>query len=316
MNTNLAIIPKLTRDQAFAKIGLIRGEINLTTKSMARLRELVIEFDEGMGWEAMGYANLSECFEKQLGKSFQQGYRQLNAALVERNILSLLPSGEIPARVIPERHIRDTGISKLEPEAQAAAYANAQNMAKAEGLTEPTTEHVTRAVQLEATKTTVFQSPYTVVSHMVATGSATVETGRQMVTALDRLTPKQRGYIVQLIAKFGMNCPALFAPIAGMFDRRPGKESKVLPEVLSGFLGGTALNKATVSDLNKANYEAQRQHQAEAEAARLAAGGAEPVMVTLYKGDIKRSIKVMYQEFGWIWMLQFFWMICTEAWVE
>lgn len=312
------IIAKLTRDQAFTQISLIRNEINVTAKSMMRLREMIIQFHEGAGWEALGYGSLAECFEKQLGTSFQAGYRQLKAALVERNILALLPEGEVPARIIPERHVRDTNIGKLKPESQAEAYRNATQMAKAEGFDEPTTAHVNRAVALEETKETVFQSEFPIVSHMVASGSVTAQVGRDMEQALKKLRPKQCAYIAQLMGEFGLCCPALFGPLASLFDRRPGKESKLMPQVMSGYLAGVPLKTATLSDWKRANLEAQQEHISESVAARVAAGGSDPVpvIVTLYKADVKRSLKAMYQEFGWVWMLEFFWLMCREAWSE
>lgn len=293
-----AIIQPLTKAQAEALLNDIRADCEDATRVMTTMRERLIQFDQGAGWKVLGYPSLSDCFERELGVVFQTGYARLKAAIVEMNIRQLSPPGEIiVAATIPVKHVKETGIGNLSPAAQLEAYRSAIRMAKAEGRVRPTTDDVKRGVTLEQTKGTVFQSPYAVISQMVATGSITAVLGEQMVQALNRLVPKQRGYIVQLIAKFQLTCPALFKPIAFMFDRKIGEESKVLPEVLTGFLGGTPLAKATERDLARANAEAKTEHINESMPDD---GGAKALV--LYTRNLDKSLAVLRREMGEAWL--------------
>lgn len=301
-----ALIQPMTEvHKARVLLDSIRNDCQKAGRIMNEMRERIILFDQNLYWRILGYPSLSDCFEKELGVVFQTGYAQLRAAMVEINIRRLSPVGEIlVTRSIPVRHVKETRIGNLPPEGQLEAYRNAVRLAKAEGKDTPTTEHVNRGVELEETKGMVFQCKYKVISQMVATGSITAALGQQMEAAVDELKPKQRGYIVQLIAKFKMTCPALFKPIANMFDRKPGEESKVLPEVMTGYLAGIPLAQAAERDLKRANEQAAAQHQAEQQEAerlrKLAAGEMviEWKTVSLPIGDWKKCIEVLRRDLG------------------
>jgi hypothetical protein len=232
----------------------------------------------------------------------------LQAAEVERNIQQFSPIGENETPALPpikELHVRSTGIVNLLPTEQAEAYRKAQELVQAEGGGQITTRHVQEAVTLVKTKQTVFQSRYYVVSHAVATGEITADVGRQMVEALDKLIPKLRGDVVQLMGKFSLTCPELIAPLAEMFSRQgTDKESKVLPEILTGYLGGTPLNKANMTDLAQARRDAALEHAAEAveakrqQAAETGESLIEPVTLVVFPGDREKSLASLQRDLG------------------
>lgn len=290
--TDIRIIEPLSEPDARASIGAIRDGWQLIQTAGWDLRRSIIDFDERLGWKALGYSSLAQCFEKELGKSFQTGYRQLKVALVERNIRqhSSLPSS------IPERHVRDTGLAQLQPVQQAEAYQNARQMAAAEGKDAPTAEHVKRSVQIISSRLEVYSTRYHVVSHMVTRGEITVAAAKEMTDALDKLQPKIRGMVVQLIARHGLTCPALVSPLGEMFSREgTGKASKVLATVLAtGYLGSTLLKSANLTDLAQAREEARLEHISEAISQQSHLGnGVQAVIITVYRGNAKRTLKAL-----------------------
>ena len=70
----------------------------------------------------------------------------------------------------------------------------------------------------------------------------------------------------------------------------------MLPEVLAGYLGGTPLSKARMSDWRVAAGEARAQHIAEKTAAN--APFSQPVIITIYKGDVKRTVDALKEVLG------------------
>lgn len=231
---------------------------------------------------------------------------RLPVAEGERNLQPFSPIGENQTPALPPMlPVRGTGLGDLPPLGQAEAYQKAQEIAAAEGDEQISVQHMQQAVAQIKTKQTVFQSRYYVVSHAVATGEITAEAGRQMVEALDKLIPNLRGDVVQLMGKFSLTCPELIAPLAEMFSRQgTEKESKVLPEILTGFLGGTPLNKANMTDLAQARREAALEHAAEAvEAKRQAAAKTgesliEPVTLVVFPGDREKSLASLQRDLG------------------
>jgi len=290
--TTIRIIEPLSEPDARASIGAIRDGWQLIQTAGWDLRRSIIDFDERLGWKALGYSSLAQCFERELGKSFQTGYRQLKVALVERNIRE---HSDLPSP-IPERHVRDTGLAQLQPVQQAEAYQNARQMAAAEGKPAPTAEHVRQSVQIITSRLEVYTTPYHVVSHMVTRGEITVATAKAMTAALDKLAPKIRGMVVQLIARHGLTCPDLVSPLGDMFSReQTGKPSKTLATVLAtGYLGSTLLKSANLTDLAQAREEARLEHISEAVSQKSHLGnGVQAVIITVLRGNAKRTLKAL-----------------------
>lgn len=263
-------------------------------------RQKVLEFYQRRGWEALGYENFQACVEKELGYSFQHGYRLLTAAEVEYNIRQHSPAPTALPDVIPEKHTRSLARLK-DPQKQAQAYTRAQAIAQAEGSSpdKVTTVHVEKAVAAVQAEDDVFKSAYYPVNQMVASGEITAAAGRAMVLYLDRLPVKKRGYLLQLIAKPGLTHPELILPIADMFDRPEGRESYVLPEILrQGTLAGTPLAKAGPGDLKRAREIAQRQHIQDAVDEQEAAGKTVAVICTVYRGDTQRTLESLEHALG------------------
>jgi hypothetical protein len=257
---DITIIQPMTRDEAITCIQSLKRDLQ-------GARRKAIEFKERAGWKALGYESLALCLESELGYSFQHGYRLLAAAEVERDLLDSHLGESIPT-TLPERHARV--LSRLKtPAERVKAYGNAQSMATSEGESAVTTRHIEQSVRLVEIERQVIGSKYNPIAHAMTTGVITPPVALAMVQAVEDLVPKKRGYIMQLLAKHGLTCADLIAPIAAMFDRPPGKESYVLPEILNaGTLGGTPLSKATLADLNRANYEARQQHITDAQEAK------------------------------------------------
>ena len=289
------ILP-ISKEDARTLLEDIRSDFHVIGAKSRAVMQKVRVFDQRAGWKVLDYPSLVDCLSAELGVVAQTGYRYLRAYIVTSNIRQFSDS---PIGEIPEYHVRDTGIAELPPPDQALAYQTAEVIAHSEGRDKPTHNDVERGVALTESRNSVFQCPYRIVTQMVVTDKMTVTAGHAMVAALDKLKPRQQVYILGLMAKFELINADLAYPIAHMYDRKPGQESKVLPEVLTGFLGGKPLNKATLTDLERANYEARLEHLAEAaEARRLAGLDPLPKSMTLYGGDVARSLKVLRHEMG------------------
>jgi hypothetical protein len=287
--SDLIYIEQMSRIEAQACLLAIRGNLESA-------KEKTLDFDRRLGWKAMDYPTLAACFEAELGISFQHGYRLLAAAEVEQNVRALSPIGESP--VIRERWVRETGIARLEPAQQAEAYQIAAQIVDAEAAKRMTTAHIKQAVAQVQARQQVFRTTYFPVSQLFATGKLALDEAKRFVEALDRITPRKRGYILQLTAKFEFRNPDLVEAIASLFDRPEGQESLVLPEVLNGFLGGVVLTKATMSDWKRANQEASKQHIAVAVEEQNQLTGVAERVVTIALGDWERTKKRLVDELG------------------
>jgi phage N-6-adenine-methyltransferase len=88
-----------------------RSCVDQIASHIQNARALVLDLYERRGWEALGYASWRECVTAEFQASQSHMYRQLAAALVEREIS---PMGEIG--MIPERPLRE--LTRLDPDAQ------------------------------------------------------------------------------------------------------------------------------------------------------------------------------------------------------
>lgn len=285
---DMTIVESMTRDEAELCLAAIEAHFN-------NAADLARDFDTRLGWRTLGYDSLKACLVDRFDR---HGYRLWRLHEVRQNLV-LSPTGQnVDPSDLRERHVRDSGITDLPAPQQIEAYTIAKELAASEDRP-LNAGHVTKAVAQVKTKSTVFQSNYLIITHMVVAGDITPEIGHQFVKALDALKPKFRGHIVQLMGRFGLTCPALVMPIAGMFDREIGKESYVLPEVLTGFLGGVPLKQATATDLEKANEEARLRHIAdELEKQRQANPDVVPEIITVYKGDPRRTLAALRTALG------------------
>lgn len=299
-------IADMNRSEATGCLIAIRG--NLTSAA-----EKAADFELRNGWKALGYESFEACLlaefghptlqafiQHELKKSQSQSYRLAATNKVATNIQTHTGT----AVTLKERWVRDSGITDLPPAQQAEADTIARSIAGSE-RSSLTANHYIQAVQQIKIRETVFQSVYAVVSLDVASGKLTADVGNEFVKQLDALKePKRRGYVIELMARFGLTCPELVSKLADLFDRPPGQESYILPEVQFGFLGGKPLAQATMSDWKKAAYEAQQRHIADAAEekrnALLVAGQPviEDVTLTLPKGDWKKCIAILRKELG------------------
>lgn len=259
------------------------------------IRQALSEVYHGRGYEALGYLNFSEYLVAEFGWSPQHGYRLKDAGDIEGDLRALVPDAPTD---IPHKHL--LALKSLpSPVERAEAYANAVRLAAAEGS--PVTErHIRVSVTGLDSRKRVLESHNAVVIQMMTVGTVTSQQAVKLLEALEKLTPRKRGYLVQLMAKYELTNVDLVAPIAEMFERPTGKESLVLPEVLTGHLNRQPLKVATSSDLAAAREEARKAHIAaseeEARQKRIEEGlaiKADPVPVTIYPGDRDKTMMVL-----------------------
>ncbi len=264
--------------------------------------DLALDFDRRRGWKALGYENLATCFEAELGISPQHGYRLLQLGEVRANITA--HTGEKPD-ALKEYWMRETGLNRLTPQQQAEAYVKAQALQEAEQEKHLAAHHLHRAVDEIRKQSTVVQSKYHIITHLMVTGVITADTAQRMNDYLEAMKPKVRGTIIQLIAKYAITCADLLPPIADMVARQDtDKPSLVYSEIATGYLGGVALRNATLTDLRRAQNEARLQHIADSEEERrlkaIADGKrvSEPVIITVYVDEPERTTKALEQALG------------------
>jgi len=281
----MTITVLMTRQEAEECISIIKA-------SLADARKHALDLYQREGWRALGYLSFKECAEAEFGRSYQHLYRLKDAALIEQDLRESSAGEWLPATV-PERHLRALKTALTTPEARSEAYILAQDAAKAEG--EAVTErHVQKAVEIVKAKQVA--SRYAVIGHMVAMGEVTAFEGAAMSQHIDRLKPKIRGDVMQVIAQHGLTCPDLVPNIGQMFDRSPQTPSKTLATILAtGHVAGVPLRKATMTDLVRAGWEASYEHAAERIEQQRAAGKVvvEPIVINVYKGDPLKTFRAL-----------------------
>lgn len=249
------IVSVMTVEEAQACVQAIKAK-------MIDLRSAVYDLWQRRGWEALGYASFNACLKGEFGgMSAGHLYRLKDAAVIEGE---LRMSEDSPLEnQLPEAHARqlkelDTRIDRV------SAYRKAVQIAKTEGFSRPTAEHVKKAVEQVQVENGVQRSPYPVIAKLVADGVITARVGMAMVMELDKLRADVREGVLMIIEQYGLSAPELIAPLGDMVGRPAGRESYVLPEVIqAGHLGGVPLLRATLTDLENARYEAMLEHLAE-----------------------------------------------------
>lgn len=84
-----------------------RKRVATINVGMNNIRALLLDFFEREGWRALGYGSWRACVVGEFQQSQAYLYRQLEARLVEENVIQISPMGET-AEIgkIPERHLR------------------------------------------------------------------------------------------------------------------------------------------------------------------------------------------------------------------
>ena len=245
--------------------------------SVIQIGQVATDIQVREGWKALGYGSFSDCIKHEFEHTWQHVYRSMTVYRVHRQIQdeyhALLESqvgeydeGDLPPP--PENLPTSWGaqLGQVPPEDQYHAFQNATQTAKAEGRDQPTADHIRRSVAQVKKRNAVFESDYKVVAHMMATDEITTDAAFKMTECLDAIKDIQvRSEVLNIIGTHGLSEPLLIPEIAGMYNRKPGQESKVLPVILnSGTLGGVLLKKASLTDLKNEKREAAAEHKAEA----------------------------------------------------
>lgn len=293
------IVAPMTQDEARRLVTDIRAHLTNAERQVEAARQKALRLYQSEGWKPLGYSSFRACAEAEFGRSWQQIYRLVDAAQVDANLALVSPTGEIePVR---ETHARE--LKRLPtPQAQHAAYLRAQEIAQSEGDRQPTVRHIQAAVSAE--EAALVAKRNALVYHLVVTGDLSPRDGSRMVNAMEKLPPRVRGDLTMLIATHGLRDVGLIAPIGDMLKRKgTPKESKILPEVVRGFLGGVPLRDATVRDLERAADEARMEHIAEAQELKrqeaLAAGMPviEPVAMSAFINAPDKTVKALASAF-------------------
>jgi vacuolar-type H+-ATPase subunit I/STV1 len=153
------------------------------------------------------------------------------------------------------------------------------NLADAEGRT-VTTRHVKKAVDAKLNEQRVRDSDYKIVQHMMDSGDVSVTVAAKMVDRLNKLTPQQKAFVFGIMGTHGLTSAPLIPRLARLADRT---ESKMLPEIQTGYLNGKPLADANLTDWEAAAEEARREHLAEKQAEMEATQQIEARIVTVYR---------------------------------
>jgi len=291
----MTIVAPMSQDEARRLVTDIRAHLANAERQVEQARQKALRLYRSEGWLPLGYSSFRACAEAEFGRSWQQIYRLVDAAQVDANLALVSPVGEFePVR---ETHARE--LKRLPtPQAQHAAYLRAHEIAQSEGDKQPTVRHIQAAVSAE--EAALVAKRNALVYHLVVTGELSPRDGSRMVDAMEKLPPAVRGQLTLLVATHGLRDVGLIAPIGDMLKRKgSSKESKILPEVERGFLGGVPLREATTRDLERAAEEARMEHIADAQEAKrqeaLAAGLplVEPVVMTAYINAPQKTAKAL-----------------------
>jgi hypothetical protein len=107
-----AIVSKMTATEARYYVDEIKSHVG-------KARVMLLELYEREGWRALGYNNWRECVDAEFPQNQRYLYYQLQAAVTERNICTMVQNDS----PIPERQLRP--LASLPPEVQAEAWQRA-----------------------------------------------------------------------------------------------------------------------------------------------------------------------------------------------
>lgn len=300
MNVVALTQPHLTQLEARQLADTIRRQLDQAGHHVFEARKTALDFKRRAGWVALGYPSFAACAKAEFGQSYQHLYRLVRAEQIAEAFAVFSPTGETPE--LPETHARE--LKRLPtPEAQHQAYQRAATLAAAE-QTDLTIKHIRQAVQIEQQQVLASQNP--VVSRLLATGDITPAAGAQLVQQLATYPARIQRGLLELMTHYGLRNPALLDAFADMLKRVGSADpSRVLQEVLrTGCLGGVRLRDATPTDLERAKAESRSQRISEGteqkRQANLVVGviSPEPVVVTVYKFDAKRTLAELRRALG------------------
>ncbi|MBL8165399.1 MAG: hypothetical protein JNJ61_25675 [Anaerolineae bacterium] len=281
-------VAPMSKVQAAATITAVKSHL-------ISARQLIEEFDARRGWQALGYSSLAQCLAVELGYSIAHGYRLVGRLRVEAAVQELHPGA-----TVKEAWVRESGIADLPAQQQVQVYDKAQDLAAAERQTVET-RHFVQAVQIVTRRAD--DLPYPVIAQMVASERVTAQRGQEMCVEVAKLPAQQQALVIQIISRHGLGIadPALIVPIA---DKLARDRSLVRQEVLAGRLNGKPLAQATMTDLEQANEEARLQHIADGieqqQRKAIESGNivVQPIIITVFKGDARRTLKALKQALG------------------
>lgn len=288
----LVIDTPLSAQEARRLVDEIHADVNALGEKLLRLKD-------GRGWKALGYESWRDCVASEFKQSESQLYRLLLAEQVNQQLQKV--DAGLPK--LKERVVRE--LNRLNsPEEKAEAYREAQSLAKTQGKSEPSARDVAAVVEKKVISKQVLATPYAVVSLMMVQGEITPQVGKSLTEELDKIRPRANVVpLMELMARYGLNCLDLVLPIAAMIAREgTDRPSSILPEIRRGYLNGVPLKQATMESLEGAREEARNQHIAEdieiqRQKDKLAGKVvAEPKVVTIWKHDPVKTFKVLRQE--------------------
>jgi hypothetical protein len=266
----------------------------------AELKDLVYELWSREGWRALGYDSFHACIQDRMGKSASTLYRLKDVKEFE---LMLLERGE--DEQAKSSHVRE--YRKL-PDAntQFQAYQRAREIAQQEGKKQPTAENAREAVVQVQNELAIQNSPYRLIEHQWRTAVLTVHQALRMVRLLDAVQTPLRASVLTLMGKHGLTDPELIPLMARDLARQNTQDpSRVMQELLeTGCVNGVPLKDAKARDYHQAKRASQwerRQEQEEAERRKKIREGhwvPEPVILTIYKGDMPRTLRELRRALG------------------
>jgi hypothetical protein len=167
--------------------------------------------------------------------------------------------------------------------------------------------HIHQAAKVIGAEEAVEASGQPLIQNMVNTGEITPVVGQAMVQQIEDLPPPLQSGVMQVIAECGgLGDARLIKPLADMLAREgTEKPSRTLQTLrTTKTLAGTPLPKATITDLQQAKAESQSDAITDSENARRRAAAAqgkimpEPVVLTIYKYDPKRTLRELKKALG------------------
>jgi hypothetical protein len=125
--SDLVITAKIDHDTAQSMIGQMAVHIAAVDRSMRALSDLIYQFNEGRGYEALGCTSLAAALKKYLRIEHSQAYRLLNASEVMHNITPTFPEN------VTERQLRE--LVGVNPTLQGAIWSFVEQSAGDQPIT-------------------------------------------------------------------------------------------------------------------------------------------------------------------------------------
>lgn len=269
--TAITVWEPLTREEAEYHTAQAKYHVD-------KLREHIYVIHERRGWQALDYPSFEAWAEGELQQGYKWALKLKKAFEIQMELEAGSPRGEGEPAHLPTKHAEQLGKLSDTPTRQAA-YQTAINLAEAEG-TIVATRHVKKAVDNKLNEQRVRASDYKIVQHMMDSGDVSVTVAAKMVAHLDKLTPQRKSFVFGIMGTHGLTSAPLIPRLAQLADR---PDSKMLPEIRTGYLNGKLLAEANLTDWEAAAEEARREHLAEKQAEMEDRQQIEARVVTVYR---------------------------------